>query len=191
MSTHRIDLSKTDEEGKFPCPKCGALISPDDETEEVYKVVETVIGDDDCLESLVIKCNRCSTTIELEGFAALAQEENSRIEVSEALPESEPSYRTQHTISLEGQRLGHLTTECAQDEDVKAFQRLRKLSLGEPFKCMITIEDAETTGFEKAYREITKAVKKKFKSLRDGDIYIAEVKGGHKKFIGRASELND
>jgi len=38
-----IDLTKIDGDGAFPCPKCRATISPDDETEEIYTIVETLL----------------------------------------------------------------------------------------------------------------------------------------------------
>jgi hypothetical protein len=62
-----LDLSMIDGEGSFPCPKCGTMISPDDETEEVYKIVDTkVVGDE--LVELVISCGTCRTVIRLTGF---------------------------------------------------------------------------------------------------------------------------
>ena len=65
--TYTIDLTKIDGDGAFPCPKCGTLISPDDETEETYQIVETKVKDDD-LEELVLSCKKCGTTIKLTGF---------------------------------------------------------------------------------------------------------------------------
>lgn len=62
-----LDLSTIEGEGSFPCPKCGTIISPDDETEEVYKIVDTkVVGDE--LAELVICCGTCRTTIRIVGF---------------------------------------------------------------------------------------------------------------------------
>jgi len=40
LSTFRIDLNEIDGEGEFPCPKCHVMISPDDESEEVYRVLD-------------------------------------------------------------------------------------------------------------------------------------------------------
>jgi predicted RNA-binding Zn-ribbon protein involved in translation (DUF1610 family) len=62
-----IDLTKIDGDGAFPCPKCGILISPDDETEETYQIVETVVKDDELAE-LILTCNKCGTKIKLTGF---------------------------------------------------------------------------------------------------------------------------
>jgi hypothetical protein len=62
-----LDLTAIDGEGSFACPKCGTLISPDDESEKVYKIVDTkVIGDE--LVELVICCGTCGTVIKLTGF---------------------------------------------------------------------------------------------------------------------------
>lgn len=64
---YTIDLTKIDGDGAFPCPKCGTIISPDDETEEVYQIVETKVKDDELAE-LVLTCNKCGSTIKLVGF---------------------------------------------------------------------------------------------------------------------------
>jgi predicted RNA-binding Zn-ribbon protein involved in translation (DUF1610 family) len=65
--THTIDLTKIDGDGSFPCPKCGTVISPEDETEEVYKIVDTKIVNDELVE-LVIMCGECKSNIKLTGF---------------------------------------------------------------------------------------------------------------------------
>ena len=65
-----IDLTKIEGDGDFPCPKCGIKISPDDETEDVYMIIEEKIKND-ILEKLVIKCNACGAEICLIGFPAL------------------------------------------------------------------------------------------------------------------------
>jgi uncharacterized Zn finger protein len=64
---YAIDLTKIDGDGAFPCPKCGTLISPDDETEETYQIVETKVRNDD-LEELTLSCKKCGTVIKLTGF---------------------------------------------------------------------------------------------------------------------------
>ncbi|MEM4704427.1 MAG: hypothetical protein QXJ02_05090 [Candidatus Bathyarchaeia archaeon] len=66
-AAYTIDLTKIDGDGSFPCPKCGTLISPDDETEETYQIVETKVKDDDLAE-LILCCNNCKSTIKLVGF---------------------------------------------------------------------------------------------------------------------------
>lgn len=72
-SVHTIDLTKIDGDGAFPCPKCGTIISPDDETEETYQIVETVVKNDELAE-LVLSCKKCGTRMKLVGF--LGQREN-------------------------------------------------------------------------------------------------------------------
>jgi predicted RNA-binding Zn-ribbon protein involved in translation (DUF1610 family) len=64
-----IDLVKIDGDGTFPCPKCGVLISPDDETEEVYTILETKVKNDELAE-LTLVCNSCGSKIKLVGFLA-------------------------------------------------------------------------------------------------------------------------
>lgn len=64
---YTVDLTKIDGDGAFPCPKCGVTISPDDETEEVYTIVETKVRDDELVE-LILVCNNCGSKIRLTGF---------------------------------------------------------------------------------------------------------------------------
>jgi predicted RNA-binding Zn-ribbon protein involved in translation (DUF1610 family) len=64
---HTIDLSKIDGDGSFPCPKCGTVISPEDESEEVYKIIDTKVINEELVE-LVIVCNNCENSIRLTGF---------------------------------------------------------------------------------------------------------------------------
>jgi rubrerythrin len=68
-ATYTVDLTKIDGDGAFPCPKCGTLISPDDETEDAYQIVETKVKNDN-LEELILTCKKCGTTIKLTGFLA-------------------------------------------------------------------------------------------------------------------------
>jgi len=67
---HEIDLIELDGKGDFVCPCCGAKISPNDETEEVYSLLEPKVRNN-VLESLLIRCNRCSNKILLTGFSAI------------------------------------------------------------------------------------------------------------------------
>ena len=62
-----IDLTRIDGDGAFPCPKCGTVISPDDETDQTYQIVETKVSNDQLTE-LILTCNKCGTTIKLTGF---------------------------------------------------------------------------------------------------------------------------
>jgi predicted RNA-binding Zn-ribbon protein involved in translation (DUF1610 family) len=69
---HTIDLTKIDGDGAFPCPKCGSVISPDDETDTTYQIVETKVKGDD-LEELILTCKKCGTTMKLVGFMSQPQ----------------------------------------------------------------------------------------------------------------------
>ena len=64
---YKIDLTKIEGDGDFPCPKCGAVISPDDESEQVYTIVDTRMRGD-ILEELIINCNKCGSKIHITGF---------------------------------------------------------------------------------------------------------------------------
>lgn len=64
---YTVDLTKIDGDGAFPCPKCGTMISPDDETDDTYHIVETKVKKDELAE-LILTCNKCGTTMRLTGF---------------------------------------------------------------------------------------------------------------------------
>ena len=65
-----LDLTKIAGNGAFWCPKCGVTMSPDDETEEVYSIIEAKLKGQ-ILQDLVIQRNRCACQIHLTGFALL------------------------------------------------------------------------------------------------------------------------
>jgi predicted RNA-binding Zn-ribbon protein involved in translation (DUF1610 family) len=67
---YKVDLAKIDSTGDFPCPKCGANMSPEDETEEGYSIKE-IKTRRDVLEELVIQCNSCKSLIHIAGFELL------------------------------------------------------------------------------------------------------------------------
>jgi hypothetical protein len=64
---YKLDLGELQGEGDFPCPCCGTMISPEDETEDVYVILDTKVNGDE-LEELEIQCNKCSSKIRLVGF---------------------------------------------------------------------------------------------------------------------------
>ncbi len=66
-AAYTVDLTTIEGDGAFPCPKCRTMISPDDESEETYKIVDTKIVNDELVE-LVVMCGNCGTTIKLSGF---------------------------------------------------------------------------------------------------------------------------
>jgi len=71
---YRIDLTKIEGDGDFPCPSCGAIISPDDESEEVYVILDTKLKGE-ALQELVIQCNKCKSKIHLTGFLSSSANE--------------------------------------------------------------------------------------------------------------------
>ena len=62
-----VDLTKIEGDGSFPCPKCGTVISPEDESEMFYKIVDTKVINDELVE-LVIMCSKCGSNMKLTGF---------------------------------------------------------------------------------------------------------------------------
>jgi predicted RNA-binding Zn-ribbon protein involved in translation (DUF1610 family) len=66
-ASYTIDLTKIEGDGSFPCPKCGTIISPEDETAEIYKIVHTKIINDELVE-LIVMCRNCGNNIKLTGF---------------------------------------------------------------------------------------------------------------------------
>jgi predicted RNA-binding Zn-ribbon protein involved in translation (DUF1610 family) len=66
---YKVNLAEIDGDGSFPCPKCETVISPEDETEKYYKIVDTKIVNDELVE-LIIMCGNCGSNIKLTGFQA-------------------------------------------------------------------------------------------------------------------------
>ena len=64
---HTINLATVSGDGSFQCPRCDTSISPDDETEDNYQIMDTKIVDGE-LSELVIECGKCGCTIHLTGF---------------------------------------------------------------------------------------------------------------------------
>ena len=62
-----VDLLAVEGNGSFACPKCGIMISPEDETEENYTIVNTKVVNDELVE-LIVVCGKCGITIVLTGF---------------------------------------------------------------------------------------------------------------------------
>jgi predicted RNA-binding Zn-ribbon protein involved in translation (DUF1610 family) len=67
----KVDITQTEGEGEFPCPKCRVIISPDDKTETVYKIVDTKVRNQN-LEEITIQCNKCGSKIHLVGLRMLS-----------------------------------------------------------------------------------------------------------------------
>ena len=62
-----VDLTKIGGDGGFPCPECKATISPDDESEDNYEIIETKVENGELAE-LVVKCNKCGKYTKMTGF---------------------------------------------------------------------------------------------------------------------------
>jgi len=89
-----MDLAKTDEDGDFSCPGCGAAISPDDLTEEAYSILEAKVNDQG-LDELVIRCNKCASELHLTGFSILQKLPDADSEkLEDEKMEGPPSYLT-------------------------------------------------------------------------------------------------
>ncbi len=67
---YTIDLSQIEGDGSFQCPKCGMIISPDDDSGETYEIQDTKVINDK-LDELVITCGKCKSTLTLTGFQAI------------------------------------------------------------------------------------------------------------------------
>jgi len=64
---YKVDLTKTNENGDFSCPRCGSVISPDETNEETYSIIEPKVNSHG-LEEVVLCCNKCKSQIHLTGF---------------------------------------------------------------------------------------------------------------------------
>jgi hypothetical protein len=67
---YTIDMAKLESDGSFQCPKCGKSISPDDEPEGNYDILDTKCVNDELAE-LIISCAKCKSSIQLIGFLEL------------------------------------------------------------------------------------------------------------------------
>ena len=67
---YKVDLTKINGNGDFPCPRCGNVISPDETTEETYSILEPKVNSHG-LEEVVLCCNICKGHIHLTGFSLL------------------------------------------------------------------------------------------------------------------------
>jgi hypothetical protein len=64
---HTINIGGMDEDGSFKCPQCSMSISPDDESEDNYQIMDTKVVNDELAE-LLIECGKCGCVIRLTGF---------------------------------------------------------------------------------------------------------------------------
>jgi len=189
-----VDLSELQGEGDFPCPNCGVIISPDDESEETYTILETK-GDEDLLEEVVLRCKKCESIVRLKGFEKLEEAElKRRVEISEPQASSQPGSRTVHIVSLDGNQVGRLVIEYLHEEDVKAFSKInRDLKVGDPFQIRLFIDSSSGVTADglvsEGLEDIVKVIKRRAKGLRERDIFLVAVEGGRERLIGRAENL--
>jgi predicted nucleic-acid-binding Zn-ribbon protein len=67
-----VDLVKIRGNGDFKCPGCGVKISPDDQTEETYTILETIMKGEN-LERVTLQCNKCGSQIQITGFQTITR----------------------------------------------------------------------------------------------------------------------
>jgi hypothetical protein len=85
---YKVDLTKTEGEGEFPCPRCGAKISPDEEPGETYDILDYVEKEDGSVEEIAVTCKKCRSTIHIIGFETLDDSE----------PDDDPSVQDGHLL---------------------------------------------------------------------------------------------
>jgi predicted RNA-binding Zn-ribbon protein involved in translation (DUF1610 family) len=74
IHAYKIDLTKVSGKGDFVCPQCGAEISPDDCSKEVYSILDIMV-EPYGLSEVIICCNKCTSQIHLTGFSSLPENE--------------------------------------------------------------------------------------------------------------------
>jgi hypothetical protein len=64
---YTFSFSSLENDGSFICTKCGTKISPEDETNENYEIIDTEIYNGEIAE-LIITCGKCGSILKLTGF---------------------------------------------------------------------------------------------------------------------------
>ncbi len=64
---YTVKAFSIEDDGSFSCPKCGLAISPEDETDKNYQILDTKVVNDELAE-LVVSCGKCGSIIRLTGF---------------------------------------------------------------------------------------------------------------------------
>ena len=122
------------------------------------------------------------------------------IEISDALPGSEPGLKTLHEIMMDKIRVASLEVGYLREQDVKLFKGFgkgkmkRKLRAGQPFGVqLIFYEQADpnrTPTLDVGKKiEVVKAVKAHFEGLEDRDIYVMQIEKGKKRILGRGADI--
>ena len=66
-----ISVHELENDASFKCPRCGVCISPDDETNDNYEILDPKVNDKDHLSDVVFQCKRCGCIITVTGFSEL------------------------------------------------------------------------------------------------------------------------
>jgi hypothetical protein len=67
-----VDVAKIEGLGDFTCSICGSNISPDDTTEDNYKILEIRLVDR-FPDEVLLQCNECQNIISVIGFDVLKE----------------------------------------------------------------------------------------------------------------------
>jgi predicted RNA-binding Zn-ribbon protein involved in translation (DUF1610 family) len=101
IHVYNIDLTRIDGSGDFPCPRCGTNISPNDNTEKAYSILEPKVNNQG-LEEIVIQCIKCGSFIHLTGFSLLQDlSGTNRKETTPAQTEETPSTSLTYSFNFQ------------------------------------------------------------------------------------------
>lgn len=64
---YTVDLLSIESDGRFPCPRCGAIFDPDDYTETIYVVLDVEYSSDKMTETTIL-CLGCKSEIRVTGL---------------------------------------------------------------------------------------------------------------------------
>ena len=73
MRGQTYERSVQEYQGAFPCGECGVIISPEDRTKNVYRVLEVGVKNH-ALYDLLIECNKCGSETRLTDFCSENEE---------------------------------------------------------------------------------------------------------------------
>lgn len=71
-----VDLQKIkDPKGSFPCPNCGQILDPADETFNNYRITDSHLSNGN-LSGLTLICKKCNSTIKLTNFRTVIKKQD-------------------------------------------------------------------------------------------------------------------
>jgi len=125
-----VDLEKLEGEGDFPCPRCSTRISPDDESDEIYEIVETRIENGE-LEKLVIVCKNCLSRIDIAGFISdtPAKRKAKRAHAKKGYEKLRPLYKEKGELEKGYEKLRPLYKRLTEEVRFILIERLRQTSV--------------------------------------------------------------